>query len=351
MTSATANVPEIAETLKEIATIANAETGIAATRAELLKRRALAETIAGDTASVVQSFANAAASLGDASLVRIAGYADALQRQAGSANQTMQLIAIACIFIMAITAAFAYLTIARPIKTLTAATQRLAKGDAGLIAVSFKSGGEIGAMARALGVFRDTLLEKKRLEEEEKEAQRRAEERDAREEAAERQRQEKEAARLQAEDERERAEEERRRTEREAREAREREILEEQRLHKEREEAERARIEQAAEAERARQAAEQASVVDALAEGLRQLSRGNLDARIEQEFAAGYERLRLDFNATLDSLAVTVESIIESSRPGSAPACQRSIRPRAASPAAPNRRLQRCSSPPQLCDR
>ncbi|MCW6508419.1 methyl-accepting chemotaxis protein [Lichenifustis flavocetrariae] len=60
------------------------------------------------------------------------------------------------------------------------------------------------------------------------------------------------------------------------------------------------------EAERAKAAAEQALVVGAVATGLERLSTGQLTYRIEDRFAADYEKLRVDFNGALSKLEETV---------------------------------------------
>ncbi len=56
----------------------------------------------------------------------------------------------------------------------------------------------------------------------------------------------------------------------------------------------------ATEQERAAKAAEQAQVVQKLAENLKALSGGNLTARINEVFAGDYEQLRTDFNAAMN---------------------------------------------------
>ena len=72
---------------------------------------------------------------------------------------------------------------------------------------------------------------------------------------------------------------------------------------------------QRAEAEKARiaAAAEQAVVVDALAHGLARLADGDLACKIENRFAAQYERLRTDFNAAVAELHTTIGVIVSSS--------------------------------------
>ncbi|MFN3814780.1 methyl-accepting chemotaxis protein [Brevundimonas sp.] len=70
--------------------------------------------------------------------------------------------------------------------------------------------------------------------------------------------------------------------------------------------AERAR----AEAERAEAARQQAAVVDALAEGLEQLSKGNLTYRLTQTFPEEYLKLQSDFNAAMGQLKDAMTTVV-----------------------------------------
>jgi methyl-accepting chemotaxis protein len=70
-------------------------------------------------------------------------------------------------------------------------------------------------------------------------------------------------------------------------------------------EAERLQNEEA----RDRQTAEQQAVVQALAQGLENLSKGDLTFRLEQRFAAEYEKLRTDFNAAMAELQDTMRVV------------------------------------------
>ena len=178
--------------------------------------------------------------------------------------------------------------IVRPLRRLIAATRRLSEGDLSPITGLPDNEGEIGQMARALAVFRNDILAKRRLEAEEAEnAIRRKAEREA-EQARIRKA---EAAELAAKDERAR---------------REAEIAaaEEERA---------ARAAAAVEAERQQRLRQQSAVVDALARSLRELASGNLSAAIDTPFEEGYEALRLDFNRALSSLSEVMTTIAGSS--------------------------------------
>ena len=70
-------------------------------------------------------------------------------------------------------------------------------------------------------------------------------------------------------------------------------------------EAERMRIE----TERAAAAADLAAVIEGIGRGLDQLARGALTFRLDQSFAADYEKLRTDFNAAMAKLADTLSVV------------------------------------------
>ncbi len=63
--------------------------------------------------------------------------------------------------------------------------------------------------------------------------------------------------------------------------------------------------------EKAEASAEQRRVVDALADGLAHLSNGHLQCRLERPFPPGYERLRIDFNETVERLGALIGDIAD----------------------------------------
>ena len=67
----------------------------------------------------------------------------------------------------------------------------------------------------------------------------------------------------------------------------------------------------AAEAERAEGARRQAEVVTQVATGLEKLSSGVLTFRLDQAFAAEYEKLRADFNAAMEQLQQTMKVVAD----------------------------------------
>jgi methyl-accepting chemotaxis protein len=70
-----------------------------------------------------------------------------------------------------------------------------------------------------------------------------------------------------------------------------------------------AQAEARAAAEKARIAAEQASAFEALAQGLAKVSGGDLTVRLNEGFGAGYQQIKNDFNATVAHLQETMSAI------------------------------------------
>jgi len=181
------------------------------------------------------------------------------------------------------------LLIVRPLRHLITTTRRLSEGDLSPITGLPDNEGEIGQMTRSLGVFRQDILDKRKLEQEEKEnivrrgaddrsEQARSRERDAKEAAADADRKHRETEMIAAED------------------------------------ARRARAAAEIEVERQERMQVQNQVVEALARSLRALADGNLTAIIATPFEESYEQLRHDFNQALSSLSDAMNTISSSSQ-------------------------------------
>ena len=79
------------------------------------------------------------------------------------------------------------------------------------------------------------------------------------------------------------------------------------------------------ELEQARNAADLQAAVDALAAGLRDLSRGRLTTRIQKPFVPSLDQLRLDFNESVEKLeqtVVAIEGSVDQLHEGSSSLCQ-----------------------------
>jgi methyl-accepting chemotaxis protein len=158
---------------------------------------------------------------------------------------------------LAITIALAVViarSITRPIADLVATMSELAEGRSDIDVQGTERKDEIGEMAKAVVVFRDAAVEKAALE-------------------------------AQAAEQRKLADEQRTRNEEERR--------------------------KAAEAQ-TRAAQEQATAVAALAAGLAKLAEGDLTVRLADGFTAGYQRIKDDFNATIEQLQETISGIANS---------------------------------------
>jgi len=79
----------------------------------------------------------------------------------------------------------------------------------------------------------------------------------------------------------------------------------------ENEKAEKQRIEAETARQKAAEDADRVRVIEAVTTGLENLSAGNLAYRINEAFAADYEKLRTEFNASISSLASTIDEISE----------------------------------------
>jgi len=161
------------------------------------------------------------------------------------------LIFLALLAITVALAAGIAVSITRPIADLVTTMNELAEGRSDIDVQGTDRKDEIGEMARAVVVFRDAAVEKARLE---------------------------------------------------AQAAQQRELADQQRLRNEEERRKNAEAQ-------ARAAQEQASAVAALADGLAKLAEGDLTVRLADGFTAGYQRVRDDFNLTIEKLQETIAGI------------------------------------------
>ena len=89
------------------------------------------------------------------------------------------------------------------------------------------------------------------------------------------------------------------------------EVFRENAVERVRLEAETERQRKATEETRQRHAAEQKKVVDALAESLSGLAKGDLSRALNEAFPSDYEKLRADFNAAIGQLRTTMTTILD----------------------------------------
>ncbi|WP_162901243.1 HAMP domain-containing methyl-accepting chemotaxis protein [Breoghania sp. L-A4] len=125
--------------------------GMVATRQALAEKQLALDKLSGAVSTGISSIAAtegaAAAAAGDAALLRIA------------------VVLIAAISLSCAIAFFLARAISRPVRALTATMERLAQGDTELEIAGTQRGDEIGGMSRAVQVFRDNAIDRRRLAE------------------------------------------------------------------------------------------------------------------------------------------------------------------------------------------
>ncbi|MGC3939312.1 methyl-accepting chemotaxis protein [Roseobacter sp. EG26] len=275
---------EVASKLEEILTIADPETGIAATRAASFAAQEAAVNAAQSATQAVQEIGSEIASFAASAQNEIDATAETLNSEVAQARVRMEQVGWASIALVILAPILIWSMVTRPLNRVTGVTERLAQGDLAEITGIAGHKGEIGRMARALTVFREGALERIQLQEDDKarQAEMLEKERTSEREKREAEKREREAEELRVRKEREREAEEQARND---------------------------EIRAAADAERKAHADEQATVVEELAQNLRRLSAGDLSHRIEREFPDAYEALRQDYNAAIDNLAELIQKI------------------------------------------
>lgn len=273
--------------LQGIIEVADPETGLPKLRRDVLTWRGDAASAAQKVASDVGEISALTQAEGSRALSRIDEARSELGQRLGQAQRNLKLIALLALVALIPTQLLTWFSIIRPMRMVSDATHGLAAGDLRASEKLAYRNGEVGEMTRALRMFRDNIIEKNRLQEEEKieQARRIKGEKKAHEEKLARD----ETERLAALD-RERREQARRAVE------------------LTRENAAR----EAAEVEEQRQREEQSLLVSNLAEGLTKLASGNLQAKITQKFPDAYEQLRIDFNRTAEALEEIIGTISSS---------------------------------------
>ncbi len=174
-------------------------------------------------------------------------------------------------------------SVTRPMAAINARMQSMAEGDSETPVPYTGAKAELGAMSRALEVFRQALVERGELEQ--ARIAREADLARAREEAAQR---EIEVQRREAE------------------------AAEQKRIDEAKAAADREATRAASEAEREAYLAQQAKVMDRIAGSLAAMSEGDLTQSIDETFPPAYEKLRNDFNAAIARFSELAGSIVES---------------------------------------
>ena len=202
--------------------------------------------------------------------------------------QAVYMTSILEFLLIMLTVSVAIALIARSIKTpvaeLIRTVEQIRCGDIDNAVSLAGRPDEVGKIATEVEALRNTLIEKRKGDEEQDRMRQQVEEA--------RLAQENEKRRLEAVEKERKAEELKRAEETAAQEAETRKRNDEETARRER---------------------EQALIVDSLAEALKSMSKGELDVSIEKRFPEGYDQLRLDFNETVRTLSDLIGNIAASS--------------------------------------
>lgn len=279
---------EVMEKLEKLLVLADPTDGIAATREHAFDVQETAMLAARSAADSVRKIADEVGGFVLATTAKINGTANAIKTEVLDAQGKIQHVGLLSLFIVGLSPILIWLMISRPLGLITNTTERLAGGDLSEVQGLEGRKGEIGRLAAALEVFRNSALERIQLEEQERARQ--AKDREDERQAM----RDKEAAAQRARDE-------------EA----ERQKQEQARIAQD--EAKDAALRAAAEAERKARSDEQELVVSELAQSLNRLSTGDLSQTIETKFPGAYEGLRQDYNAAVSNLSELIQKISGSS--------------------------------------
>ncbi|WP_246176336.1 methyl-accepting chemotaxis protein [Rhodovulum strictum] len=154
--------------IQEILASAAPETGVIATRAAMLHAQSRAETTSRTAYDHLRRIGDAAVSHSDAALALAAEAGDSVLAAADRAERQLHMVAMGSVALLLAAPVFTWLLILRPMSRLVRVTERLSKGDLAPITGIPYSGGEIGRMATALGIFREGLIERARMQEQER---------------------------------------------------------------------------------------------------------------------------------------------------------------------------------------
>ncbi len=275
---------EMADTIKQIGAINDEETGIVAVRTNYLSALTQLSDATRLAFASVDEIAAIAGEVSRQSAAEMKAAGGLVIDKSNVAKERLGQISILVLLAGLVGMLIAWALVIKPLRRITSETVRLASGDDAPVLGFERTGGEIGKMALALSVFRDGIVERQTMRKQEalREEQERAAEVKRLEEqhAAEQREAEREAERL--------AEERRQEDE-----LREREAV----------------AEAKAQSEREARAREQDLVVSALANGMRNLSQGNLTVSINETFPPSYEGLRLDFNEAVSTLSGLIQRL------------------------------------------
>ena len=289
--------PASVRQIRALLALAAPETGIVAGQSAYVAAQATAADVLKTTEKFVSSAVETAVKVIRDVMALMQTEGDLINQLVVQARLIFTIAGLVGLAILLAAPVLAVLMVVRPLRSLARATSRLAGGDLSALGHLRRSRGEIGEMMAALRIFRDGLIEKARLEQEDR--TNRAAGAEAEAERA----QLRELADQSAREIARKAEQDQHQQDLETAEAAKRDALRHQ-----------------ADAERQAREAVQLAVVDELAGGLRSLAEGNLCLRITRVFGEGYDQLRQDFNdasAKLESVVGLIRASVYSIHGGS----------------------------------
>ncbi|WP_439103070.1 methyl-accepting chemotaxis protein [Celeribacter marinus] len=262
-------------------------TGVLSARLAVVEARALLDDAAFEASSYVSALSLQAQVYGTTILQSVSEESDVTNQNVDAGLFTMLIVAALSVGVFLLALGVTFLGVIRPLAKVTRVTERLSSGDMSPVTGFGAARGEIGRMGAALAVFRDGMIERERLRDEE-------------------------AARVVAEQERAAADlaerHKRAQEEHERNAAQERAALEEEARRAD----ERSALERAADEERRQQADEQSLIVSTLAQAMSRLADGDMDVHLSDSFPPAYEALRADFNSAVASLSDMIGKIATS---------------------------------------
>ncbi len=151
------------EDISLIAKIADTETGLASYRINSIEANQNAASAVKATVDIVLRIAGQALIRGSESQAKITQKAQVISRDAAELKNTLVWLGWLAGALVLATLALNHVLIIQPLKAISLTTERLSQGDMSPVNGFERSSDEIARIARALRVFRDSLVEKEEL--------------------------------------------------------------------------------------------------------------------------------------------------------------------------------------------
>ena len=156
--------PELQSKVNELLSVVDAKTGIPAARQKVLASRQQAAVVSHDASATVTELTMQARALGEATLSNVKTAGQQILTATDSARMTVGIMTAISIFITVAAITVLYFSVVRPLVRVSHVTERLARGKKTDLTAFQRQKGEIGAMVKALGVFRENQEANHKLE-------------------------------------------------------------------------------------------------------------------------------------------------------------------------------------------